>query len=373
MKTVAPEARAPVISCPETGAVLSGEGVRTPYTGIFHITNHYACNLACPYCIAGGKSRKRRFNLAALRAILERIQAISRPVSLLLAQWGEFFTSSALMEETTRLCNEPGNLVGVSIATNLHADWDRVIRPFAEGLDTDRLSMACTLHEGVIGEKAVGYFFDKVSRLHEMGVLVYVNYVIHDEEAIAKAGFHKELCDSLAVPFTIFPSIPMTLLPDGRKAPDIIGGLTSWSAEALRALEPLCDSLHAYRMLFDARSPSGMPCGAGRDYFYIDPTGEIFPCFTNSRPASSMGHILRDGLAPLERDMVCREQFCYCPYDIPAMRIVEGRYVRTRDMRLILPRDGICRCELEQGYGMPLRLLREMPRVVTEKAPLMKG
>jgi hypothetical protein len=55
------------------------------------------------------------------------------------------------------------------------------------------------------------------------------------------------------------------------------------------------------------------------------------------------------------------------------MRIVEGRYVRTRDMRLILPRDGISRCELEQGYGMPLRLLRAVPRVVTEKAPLMKG
>lgn len=343
----------------KSAAFQEGER-RPPYLTICHITDHSACNLACPYCISSWRPDNKRFSPSILRAIIQRIREVMRPVSLVLGQWGEFFTSPTLMEETALLCNDPGNLAGVSILTNLYADWEKVIRPFAEGVDTGRLTMGCTLHDRVISEEEVGCFFEKTARLHAMGVLVYVNYIVTDDAAVAKAHSYKLNCDAIGVPLTLMPLYPSRPEPGAKQ--DFSVWLDALSTESLRELKCLCESPHAYRMLFDARTPFGMRCGAGSDYLYINAVGDMFPCCCG-RSASYLGNIVRQGIVTLEQDTVCRESSCFHPYDMSALRIVDRRYTRTRDFRLIHSREGVSRGELESGYGMPLRLLRAAQRI----------
>ncbi len=276
------------------------------------------------------------------------------------------------MEETTRLCNAPGNLVGVSILTNLQADWGRVVRPFVEGLDPKRLAMGCTLHDRVIAKDAVNRFYDKAARLREMGVLVYVNNILFGRDAVARARAHKRRCDAIGVPLTLMPLFPSKPSRDGLPRKDFSDGLTSWSAEDLRELKPLCDSPHSYKMYFDARTTLGMRCGAGRDYLYIDAGGDIFPC-CGARHLPLLGNILADGVVPREEDRVCRQPFCIRPYDMSALRIVDRRYARDRDFRLIRPREGLSPAELESGYGMPLRLMKAAAGLTARTSPPPAG
>lgn len=339
---------------PAAGPVAGGP--RSSYLAICYLSSHAACNLACPYCIGSWKPAPDAAGDAAPRAVLDRIQAIPRPVNLILAQWGEFFTSRPLMLEATRLCNAPGNLVGVSILTNLQAGWDRTIRPFVEGLDTTRLAMGCTLHDRVITVRDVDRFFEKAGRLRERGVLVYVNYILSGSDGIARARAHKSRCKALGVPLTLMPLFPSKPGPGDPEAPDFFRGMMSWSAEDLREIEPLCDSPHTYRMYFDARTPLGMSCGAGRDYLYIDAAGDVFPCC--GQRDSPLGNILREEIAFRAKDAVCSRVFCLRPYEMSALRIVDHRYIRDRDFRLIRPREGIPAEALAAGYGMPLRLIQ---------------
>ncbi len=339
----------------------AADGPRSPYLAICYLTSHAACNLSCPYCIGSWKPAPGAAGDAAPRAVLDRVQAIPRPVNLILTQWGEFFTSRPLMEETTRLCNAPGNLVGVSVLTNLQAGWDRTIRPFVEGLDTTRLAMGCTLHDRVITARDVDRFFEKAGRLRERGVLVYVNYILSGPDGIARARAHKSRCEALGVPLTLMPLFPSKPGAGDPGSADFFRGMTSWSAGELREIEPLCDSPHTYRTYFDARTPLGMRCGAGRDYLYIDAAGDVYPCC--GKRDSPLGNILRDEIAFREEDAVCGCVFCLRPYEMSALRIVDRRYTRDRDFRLIHQREGLPAEVLESGYGMPLRLWREASRL----------
>ena len=104
--------------------------------------------------------------------ILEKIREIPCEVCLRIGVGGEIFTSPEILEGVRRICNEDNKIFGVNFSSNIYADWDKVISPFLDTVNTKKLGMGCTLHDQVIDD--IDLFFSKVKKLQKAGVLVYV-------------------------------------------------------------------------------------------------------------------------------------------------------------------------------------------------------
>jgi hypothetical protein len=134
---------------------------------VAHTINYYHCDLRCPYCISDWDNQRGTRSARPLdtppdrqAAILRAIAGLPYRVHLALSNMGEPLINRRLLSELTALCSGgDATLEALTLITNLHADWDRVIEPFLSSLDTSRLALACTLHDAVLPPEDIERFF----------------------------------------------------------------------------------------------------------------------------------------------------------------------------------------------------------------------
>jgi sulfatase maturation enzyme AslB (radical SAM superfamily) len=316
-----------------------------PSLRIRYEIDYWNCNLDCPYCIVkSGRPAGHSFDIEGFRTSLLRIKELPYNTCLHFGFKGEAFTSREILEEIKNLCNEENNLFGVSFLSNIQTDWDKVIGPFLGSVNTEKLGMGCTLHDSVITD--IDGFFCKVKKISESGVKVYVTYVALPN-VIPKIREYKERCEDIGVPLIMNSLIgkfggvqgldPEKIYPD------------SYTKEEKELLKTLWDTPHSYKLLVEACSPRGMSCAAGRNYIYIDPQGNVFPC--NKMRERFMGNILKDKIEFQKNDSICACDRCLCGNQNQALRIVDRYYTRTRNIRIYHPRPDIPTERLHDGYN----------------------
>ena len=321
---------------------------------VSYVVNYFHCDLRCPYCISDwNNQRGTRTGRAKdspperVIAILRQVAALPYRVHLTVSNTGEALLNPGLLSEVSRLCNHetPGRGVeALTMFTNLHAGWDRVIAPFLARTDTSRLALACTLHDSVLSPAEVETFYENCAKAKDLGVLVMVIYVVLPG-ALDRAARQKARCDSLRLPF-----LPNALLAvdDGRGT--ALRGRSAYTAEEVARARHLTETPHAHKLLFEARSTFGARCAAGRRYVFVDSDGEAFPCFSLKDGRIRLGNVLDGSFQPREESMACPLEWCGCPNDNAALHIVDDRYERTMDHRYLIPREGVSPARLEDGY-----------------------
>jgi len=345
-----------------------------PYLGIRLQIRYYTCNLKCPYCIASWRKRQSPFDLDTFKKIIQKIKELPYRVCLRIGVGGEVFTSAQILAVIKEICNEENNIMGVSFSSNIHASYKNIIGPFIDSVNTAKLGMGCTLHDMVI--KNTEPFFEKVRRLKEKGVLLYVgNVAVPGRMEQLKA--YKRQCDQIGVPLIINGLIGKAVTGNRQSKPNnnwLLGinwgrfGLTypfyprDYTPEEMAELKALWFTPHSYQMLVNSSSTHGMQCSAGKNYIHIDHLGNVFPClgiknrisnvlFPVLRKRYSMGNILEENVQFRTEDTNCPRYHCWCGNENQALRIVDKKYHRTRTLRYFYPQKDIPPAELYQEYN----------------------
>jgi MoaA/NifB/PqqE/SkfB family radical SAM enzyme len=355
-------------------ALSSKSFEHSPYLGIRFQIRYYTCNLDCPYCIASWRKRSSPFDIGKFRRIIEKIEELPYRVCLRIGIGGEVFTSTEILNVIKKICNEENNIFGVSFSSNLHASFEKVIEPFINSVNTAKLGMGCTLHDTVI--KDVDLFFDKVKRLKEKGLLLYVGNVAVPGR-IKQMREYRHRCEEIGVPFIVNALIgkAMNTNDKTRKHKRWTLGINwgrfglsypsyprDYSPIELEQLKKLWFTPHSYQMLVNSSSTHGMQCSAGKNYIHIDHMGNVFPClgiknrisnvlFPILRQRYSMGNILEDKIRFRTEDTICPRYHCWCGNENQALRIVDKKYHRTRTLRYFYPQKDIPPAELYQEYN----------------------
>ncbi len=318
------------------------------------------CNLKCPYCIAEWTKRKVEFNPKLFKKGVEAIKSLNIKVVLRIGVEGEFFLSKELQEGVIDLSHSE-NILGVSFSSNLQADKS-VINSFLEKVNKSKLGMGCTLHDTVI--KNVDDFFEKVKKINDLGVLIYVGYVAIPDRFKQIEEYKKRL-DEIGVPFILNE---LNGEYNGKIYP------YSYTESEKEFLKNHFFSYHYYRMLVERDSPKGKACGAGEDYIYIDHKGDIYPCGVDKNPEwnlvervlykihkkwgeeavknrirkANIGNLMK-GFPELNQNYrICPHSVCACGNEVQAMKCVDINFYRTRTLRIIYPK--INAQEYEERY-----------------------
>ena len=167
------------------------------YLGIRYQIKYHKCNLDCPYCIASWKEQDNLFDADTFERIIRQIKKIPRRISLRIGVGGEIFTSAELLAGVQSICNTRSNIFNVSFSTNLAADWNKVIKPFLEATDTNKLGIGCTLHDTVIPD--IDAFFDKAKKMKETGAEIYIGLVAIPGR-FDRIAAYKKRCEALGIP-----------------------------------------------------------------------------------------------------------------------------------------------------------------------------
>ena len=334
-----------------------------PYLAIRYTIKYHKCNLKCPYCNAEWKKKNYTFDIDKFRKIINKILQLPYQVCLRIGNGGEMFTSPEMLETVSKICNEDNNITGVSFSSNVHADWDTVIKPFLDSTNTSKLGMGCTLHDTVI--KDVDLFFDKIRMLKESGVLLYVGYVAFPDR-IDYIKKYKKICDEIGVPLIMnaYNGFIESDRQDEKIHPQADGNQEKrkakfypkdYTKKEKDELRKLWFTPHSFKLVIETSSSNGMECSAGKNFINIRDNGDVFPC---SRIDKSMGNILADSVEFQEKDTICPATVCYCGNEHVAMRIVDKYYDRTRTLRIFTPKKGIKRSELFKGYNLSIYSFR---------------
>ena len=316
---------------------------KLPYLGIRYQIHYHTCNLDCPYCIIKWKTNENAFNFQTFHDILGKIRELPYEVCLRLGIGGEVFTSDAILDEIKKICNEENNIFGINFSSNIYSDWEKVIHPFLDSINTNKLGMGCTLHDLVIDD--IDLFFEKVEKIKKAGVLLYVGYVAIPQ-MIKRLPEYKKRCEDIGVPLILNGLIGKLtgvegVDPDKRYPKD-------YTREELVILKDLWYTPHSYQMLVYASSSEGMECSAGRNYIIINSSGEVSPC---RNIKETMGNILNNQIKFKENDTICPLQKCWCGNENQALRIVDKYYIRTRNLRVFYPKKGISKEKLYKEYN----------------------
>lgn len=308
------------------------------------------CNLKCPYCIAEWTKRKVEFDSERFFKCIDVLKKVDKRIILRIGVEGEFFLSKELQKGVIEL-SKSENIIGVSFSSNLQADWD-TMKTFFEKVNTAKMGMGCTLHDAVIED--VEGFFEKVKKINDMGILIYVGYVAIPDR-FKKIREYKERLDNLKVPFILNE---LNGEYEGKKYPE------AYTEEERNFLKEVFFSHHYYRMLVERDSPKGKACGAGEDYIYIDHKGDVFRCGVDKNPKwnllekityrinknfasnlvkkriekNKIGNILNDFPKLSDRYRVCPYDVCACGNEVQAMKCVDINFYRTRTLRIIYPK-----------------------------------
>ena len=304
-----------------------------PYLGVRYEIKYHRCNLDCPYCIAHWKDFKEEyFDIDTFREVLTKIRQLPYRVSLRIGVGGEIFLSDAILEEVRCLCNERNNIIGVSFSTNLVAGWEKKILPFIESVDVSKLGLGCTLHDTVI--KSVDKFFEKLEKLHNRGVAMFVGYVAIPER-IDQIREYKKRCERIGVPLTMNGIHGNVVGVNG--VDDTLTYPAAYNEQNHRDFKDVWDTPHNYMMEIRGASPKGMACSAGVNFMYLDKDGNAAICGklkSQGFEGANLGNILRDPIKLRDSDTICPSNICDCGNENQALRVIDKYYQRGRFLRL---------------------------------------
>lgn len=325
---------------------------------ISHVVNYFHCDLKCSYCVTDWNNQRqtrtqvpRDVSEAQERRLLGAMAALPYRVHLTLSNAGEPFINGWLLDAIAEICLPVSRSVGVealTLVTNLHSDWDRVIAPFLDRVDVRRLALACSFHESVLSKREVDSFFATCQKAREHGAFVMVVSVVRPGH-LDRAFACKQRCELLGLPY----------LPNAMVASEGGRGFqlerSPYSSEEIALARDLTETPHAHKVLFERRTTRGVRCQAGRRYAYVDSAGDVFPCVSlkNSAKDSTdhLGNLLDGSFALHDEPRSCPLTSCGCATDASAIDLVDGRYVRTIDHRYLRMRDDVDARALAMGYG----------------------
>lgn len=305
------------------------------------------CSLKCPYCIAAWTRRPVEFEADRFQRIVDRLLELPYRLVVRLGVEGEIFLSPDIQEGVARLSKGP-KTEGVSFSTNLVAPRG-IISSFLDRADTARVGMGATLHDTQI--KNVDEFFEKIAKIQERGVLIFVGYVGLPER-FEQIRTYKERFDAMGVPF---------ILNEYNGTIQDVPFPKAYTAEQRKFLREHFFTDHYYRMLVERESPKGQPCLAGHRYMYMDTGGNLFACGMDRDPewtlgqkvawrlskewatdiqkrrkeSNRLGNILEADPPLRGRPRTCPHQVCACGNEVQAMARVGHEYHRTRTLRVL--------------------------------------
>jgi len=335
-----------------------------PYLCVRFQVKYSKCNLKCPYCGIDWQKQDSTFDFDSYRDIINKIKELPYNMCLVTGVGGEIFTSPEILSVLKNVCNEKNNIFSVNFTTNLQASWDNIIEPFLQDIDPSKLAIACTLHDTVI--KDIDLFFEKAHRLKQRGVLVNITYVALPRQ-IHLIEKYKERCDKLGIPLIL--NAYCGIVEQGANGEIIYPCLSEsgttgkkllyprdYTNEERNQLKRLCSTPHNYKIDVEVCNTRGMKCSAGKNYVYVDESGNVFPCKPIRNiigEKTSMGNILHDTITISSdaKDAICPAETCMCGNENPALRIVDEHYDRTRATRVLLPKKGISQKMLYKGYN----------------------
>ena len=312
-----------------------------PYLGVRFQINYHKCNLECPYCIISWKKQRNLFDIVTFNMIIEQIKQLPYRISLRIGIGGELFTSKELIKSIINICNSNSNIFNVSFSTNLAANWNKIIGPFINSVNVDKLGVGCTLHDTVI--RNVDIFFNKAENIKKMGAEVYIGYVAIPGR-FGYIATYKKRCSDLGIPFIMNGLI-------GNLSGSSLVYPKDYTTTELAELKELWDTPHSYKLLIESCQTKGMSCSAGRNYIYIDNQGNVFPC---QKIANRMGNILTDTIEFQKNDTICPQPVCWCGNENQALRIVDQYYDRARTLRILKPKEDTLKHQLYEGYSSPI-------------------
>jgi pyruvate-formate lyase-activating enzyme len=323
---------------------------------ISHVVNYFHCDLQCPYCVTDwtnqrGTRDSRPEDVSEMRErrVLSAIAGLPYRVHLTLSNAGEPLVNPWLLDLVADVCLPPTGegLTALTLVTNLHGDWDRVIAPFLDRVDTTRLALCCSLHDSVISTDAAEAFFDSCTRARDRGVFVMVVSVVLPGQ-LDRAFACRARCDSLGIPYMPNPLVAA----EGGRGFDATS--SPYSPEDIARVRELAETPHAHKVLFERRTTRGVACQAGSRYVYVDSSGDAFPCVSLKRGTEGLGNVIDGSFDPRPGPMACPLTSCGCATDASAMCLVEDRYTRTVDHRYLQQRHDVEDSVLQAGYGPSL-------------------
>lgn len=313
-----------------------------PYLGVRYGIGFRRCNLDCPYCFAEWRSRMDQLDVPRFHAILEGIEKLPGRISLRFGIGGEAFICPPFLDKVIELSHKDGPIKTMSWSSNIQADWDKVIHPFLDAVDTSKIGMGCTLHDTVIED--IDLFFDKASRIKEAGVEVYIGYVALPGRIDHLRGYKKR-ADDLGIPLLLNPYAQ----PRNPDYPSLDERTFRYEKEEARDLAEVFGSTHVHQLTVERAPTLGMRCSAGKQYLVIHADGNVFAC---DRIPEPMGNILEGPIQLQDSDTTCPRRHCWCPNENQALRIVDRKYLRNgRTLRVIEPKPESTPAILRQGYN----------------------
>ena len=281
---------------------------------LFFTSEYSVCNYRCPYCYIGWApdDRKAWDTRDIFPKIVHRLAGLKHRIKLNCENMGEWFTNQELIGGTTFLTRRE-NLIWVSITTNASL----LPRMFAylDEVDVNKVSFTCTYHAT---EVSLDDYMEQVRALKARGANVvtatvcFPGNVEHCQEL-------KRRSEELGVHFRMNLEDRMW-----REAGDV-------PAETVARLYDLLEDhrkwdAQRHGRLLGLNHTRGDLCTAGRNYLWINSTGDMFICSSASAMATvmkdndevSFGNIFElesDYLPTRDEDIVCPFDGCSCPKD----------------------------------------------------------
>jgi MoaA/NifB/PqqE/SkfB family radical SAM enzyme len=289
-----------------------------PATPIWYLSNLQRCNFTCSYCASGQPALQRNKVLptwAGSSEVHERIVdwLVAQPLTIALRMntIGEPFVSASYLESVGRLSHSH-NISFVEILTN-GSFRPNQFEQFADKCAIEKVSLWMTFHHEFI---APAEFVGAAMHARAMGAFVVVNTLLFPDNAEAV----REVIDSCE-----------------RQGIRVVrnGGINFNEAYPSQGYAPRGDDplvVNPHGELYSlSEAPEGRPCRAGFGYFFIDPRGKVFPCFTYSlQGRRPMGSVLDREFRLTPQPGVygaCESpKRCRCPEDYQNLEAIQNRF-----------------------------------------------
>ena len=292
---------------------------------IWYLSNLQRCNFTCSYCASGQPALQRTRSLptwagssALHQSVVEWLVAQPLEIALRMNSIGEPFVSESYLESVARL-SRADNISFVEILTN-GSFRPHQFELFAAKCDIAKVSLWMTFHHEFISPEQ---FVSAAIQARDIGAFVVVNTLLFPDNVGAVAEVISR-CEQSGIRLTRNAGINFNDAYPGR---GFVPCADEPNTRALVASYP-----NPLGELYNLSiAPSGRPCRAGFGYFFIDPNGTVFPCFTYSLSRlSPMGSVLDRGFRITPQRGVygaCRSsERCRCPEDYQNLQAIQSRF-----------------------------------------------
>lgn len=254
------------------------------------------CNFSCEYC-GHYTTEHPSVGKYSVEHIVKSFRVFGNSGHIIITG-GEPFLFPGFVD----LCKELTKENFISVNTNLS---HKLVTTFAEEINPNRVIMInAGIHFDFRRSKQIEMddFVKKFILLHEKGFNIIGSFVVHPEhmEAMEK---DIELLKSLGI--SAISAKSFSGISKGKKYP-----LAYTTEELNRIIRHMNGQIDMPEYLKYYRF-KGKKCSTGKDFFSIDPGGNLSRCNSDDTP---FGNIFEGTFMPSEKVKKCSKDECLCPY-----------------------------------------------------------